>query len=183
MEMHRKTNTIQRAKEKIIILIRAVKEVRIRLFVNKKQDDSLAKHKSCFCKQIRLNSSTVSHVHRCRHRHARTPTTVNTHTGTRAHTQPHLFCYFPLQHLVLISFLMRLRLRPIRADYQRRSGVGCVAHYDSCPGGQTRMKETSTLCAHVHAQIHAHKPGCDSFPSKNMNPASGGSTPLLPRST
>lgn len=142
-----------------------------------------AKHKSCFCKQIRLNRSTVSHVHRYRHEHARTPTTVNTHTGMRAHTQPHLFCYFPLQHLVLISFLMRLRLRPIRADYQRRSGEGCMAHYDSCPGGQTRMKETSTLCAHVHAQIHAHTPGCDSFLSKNMNPTLGCATPLLPRST
>lgn len=41
MEMHCKTNTILRAKKKII-LIRAVKESQNQTFANKKQDDSLA---------------------------------------------------------------------------------------------------------------------------------------------
>lgn len=69
-------------------------------------------------------------------------------------TPEQLFCYFPCQHLVLISFLVRLRLRPIRADYQRGVWNRVQAHYDSCPRGEAKMKDRNAL----HEHTRSHKP-------------------------
>lgn len=78
-------------------------------------------------------------------------------SSARILTPAQWFCYFPRQHLVLISFLVRLRLRPIRADYQRGVWSRVHAHYDSCPQGEAKMKETSTLCTSTHALARACK--------------------------
>lgn len=77
------------------------------------------------------------------------------HAHTHARMQPQLFCYFPLQHLVLISFLMRLWLRPIRANYQRRSGVGCMPTMTPVPREKPGWKRPQhfSFCASSQMNI------------------------------
>lgn len=83
---------------------------------------------------------------------------MGAHSHTQIHnytrTQPQLFCYFPLQHLVLISFLMRLRLRPIREDYQRRSGVGCMPTMTPVPRDRPGWKRPQYYThKHTHTSM------------------------------
>lgn len=80
-----------------------------------------------------------------------------------ARIQPQLFCYFPLQHLVLISFLMRLWLRPIRANYQRRSGVGCMPTMTPVPRekpGWKRPQHFSFCTSFQSKKIEHHTRSC-----------------------
>lgn len=99
------------------------------------------------------------------------PHTPNNYKHTR--TQPQLFCYFPLQHLVLISFLMRLRLRPIRADYQRRSGVGCMPTMTPVPRERPGWKRPQQY-AHTYACRSTHRhTSLQFFPKQKYEPHIG----------
>lgn len=104
--------------------------------------------KSHLCKQMWLWWNTASHEY------TQILAWACTHTEQYTHTQPQLFCYFPLQHLVLISFLMRLQLRPIREDYQRRSRVGCMPTMTLVPRDRPGWKRPA-LQTHIH--LHAHR--------------------------
>lgn len=140
-------------------------------FANKNMmTHSQANHKSCFCKQIQPYGSRVSHVYTDigMSMHPHTP---NNYKHTR--TQPQLFCYFPLQHLVLISFLMRLRLRPIRADYQRRSGVGCMPTMTPVPRERPGWKRPQQY-AHTYACRSTHRhTSLQFFPKQKYEPHIG----------
>lgn len=116
---------------------------------------SNANHKSCFCKQILKQGLTWLYAER--------GMSMCTHARTHARIQPQLFCYFPLQHLVLISFLMRLWLRPIRANYQRRSGVGCMPTMTPVPRetpGWKRPQHFSFCTSFQSKKIEHHAGSC-----------------------